>query len=171
VAIRPILEGIPDELKARDQWALWWYQLTLPKGTKPGRWTKPPFIAGTGRRASTTDPKTWRSFETAITYGRVSPSVDGRPPDGIGYMFAPDDPYTGVDLDKCRDPVTGEIKDWARELIDLLDTYCEVSPSGTGVKLILRGKLNIAEHKRVYGDGVVEVYDRDRFFTLTGVRP
>lgn len=171
VAIRPNLEGIPDELKARNQWALWWYQLSQSKGAKPRRWTKPPYTAGTARRASSTDAETWRPFETAVMYGRVGPRVDDRPPDGIGYMFSPDDPYTGVDIDKCRDPVTGQIKEWARELIDLLDTYCEVSPSGTGVKLILRGKLKIAEHKRVFGDGVVEVYDRDRFFTLTGVRP
>jgi putative DNA primase/helicase len=171
VAIRPNLEGIPDELKTRDQWVLWWYQLTQSKGTKSRKWTKPPFIPGTGRRASSTDPATWCSYTNAVMYGRVGPDVSGRRPDGIGYVFSPDDPYTGVDLDKCRDPSSGEIKEWARELIDLLDTYCEVSPSGTGVKLILRGKLKIAEHKRVYGDGVVEVYDRDRFFALTGVRP
>jgi putative DNA primase/helicase len=41
----------------------------------------------------------------------------------------------GIDLDSCRDPQGGGIADWAKEVIERFDTYAEVSPSGTGVKL------------------------------------
>ena len=47
----------------------------------------------------------------------------------------------GFDFDIVRDPEFGIIDPWAQELIDELDGYAEVSPSGTGVKVIVRGEL------------------------------
>jgi putative DNA primase/helicase len=60
---------------------------------------------------------------------------------GIGYVFSAEDPYTGIDLDKCRDPETGTIEEWAQEIIISLRSYTEISPSGRGVHIIVRGKL------------------------------
>ena len=51
----------------------------------------------------------------------------------------------------------------AREIIELFATYTEVSPSGTGVKMIGRGKL---PYTRKLDDR--EAYDAGRFFTMTG---
>jgi len=59
----------------------------------------------------------------------------------------------------------------AREILDLFPgAYVEVSPSGTGIHIFTRG---VAPHngKRSYHDGAVEVYDRERFFTVTGRSP
>src|SRR3712207_2969139 len=50
-------------------------------------------------------------------------------------------PATGADLDKCRDPKTGELATWAEAILALAETYAEVSPSGTGLRLIWRGKV------------------------------
>jgi primase-polymerase (primpol)-like protein len=48
----------------------------------------------------------------------------------LGFILRDD--LIGVDLDGCRDDGTGEIADWATKIIDLLNSYTEVSPSGTG---------------------------------------
>ncbi|MBZ5527068.1 MAG: hypothetical protein LAN71_04075 [Acidobacteriia bacterium] len=83
---------------------------------------------------------------------------------GIGFRFKKSDPYTGVDLDNCRDPETEDLLDWAKEIVQQFGTYTEVSPSGMGVKLIARGKIQKAVSQT---DGV-EMYDHGRFFALTG---
>ena len=85
--------------------------------------------------------------------------------DGIGFVFCSADPYTGVDLDKCRNPETGDIDPWAREIMDALGGYQEVSPSGAGIHVIVEGKLPEGRNRR----GNIEAYSQERFFTVTGV--
>lgn len=82
---------------------------------------------------------------------------------GVGFVFSPDDPYIGVDLDGCRDPITGALQPWAAEIVDALDSYAEHSPTRTGVHLIVRGVL-----PKSVKAGAVEAYDRGRYFTFTG---
>ncbi len=77
-------------------------------------------------------------------------------------MFSSGDPFAGVDLDKCRNPETGELEEWATEIIQDLDGYTEASPSGTGVHIFIRGK---APNKK---RGKVEAYSSERYFTMTG---
>jgi hypothetical protein len=67
-------------------------------------------------------------------------------------------------LDKCRDKESGEIDDWAREAIDQLNSYTELSPSGTGVHIILKAKLPPCGRRK----DRIEMYDWGRFFTMTG---
>ena len=91
---------------------------------------------------------------------------------GIGFVLTGDG-IVGIDLDDCRDPSNGAIKNWAKEVIDYLPTYSEVSPSGTGVKLFVRGVLPEKFNKRYVrpdGDGEVEIYREGRYFTVTGQR-
>jgi hypothetical protein len=90
----------------------------------------------------------------------------------------------GTDLDKCRDQVTGEVSAWGLDLVRRGDTYTEISPSGTGLKMIMMANLEavrslpeFAGRKKLrkqaaYATGRVEVYDRlsNRFFTVTGHR-
>jgi hypothetical protein len=59
---------------------------------------------------------------------------------GVGIeFFASDDGRAlgGVDLDACRDPASGAIEGWALAIIEGLDSYTEISPSGTGAKVFL----------------------------------
>ena len=109
------LDRIPEELRNRRQWVAW---KNMPERGKV------PMVAGLqkARWASTTDPDTWRSFEDAVQ------SLSWA--DGIGCVFSPDHPYTGIDLDEHRDPETGELDDIARSFLDQLESYAEVSPSG-----------------------------------------
>src|SRR5207253_7477755 len=88
-----------------------------------------------------------------------------------GYVFSSDDPFGGIDLDNCRLIETGEITDWACKFISLLNSYAEISPSGTGIKVIVRGKLPKAirvRHSTAYRGGKIEMYSDLRFFTITG---
>jgi primase-polymerase (primpol)-like protein len=99
---------------------------------------------------------TWRSFEEAmqaLQNGRYS---------GVGFVFSSGDPFAAIDLDAVRDPQTGQLEEWAAEIIRDLNGYAEVSPSGKGVHVIVRGK---APNKR---RGKVEAYSSARFFTMSG---
>src|SRR5262249_28288059 len=123
-------EGIPGELKALDQWVLWRYDLN----EKGDDWAKVPYRVHGRAKAKNNDPTTWGRFADALARYQCGGWA------GVGFVFAPDDPYCGVDLDDCRDPVTGRLSDRAWALVDALGSYTEVSPSETGAKLILRGK-------------------------------
>ncbi len=133
-------ENIPEELRRRRQWV-----------NRDDR--KIPQTPGTKRCADSTDSETWRSFEEAIEDGR-----------GLGFVFTSGDPFTGIDLDKCRDPETGVVEEWARRIVEDLDGYVEVSPSGTGLHIIVRGKLPAGHNRR----GHVEAYSAERYFTMSG---
>ncbi|MBM4028884.1 MAG: hypothetical protein FJ280_26335, partial [Planctomycetes bacterium] len=150
-------ENIPEELRSRAQWVAWRYAISH------GRLTKVPVSALTGRNASTTDAGTWAPFSVARDAVARNPSLAG-----VGFVFSPDDPFCGIDLDHGRNPETGEIAPWAQEAIDLLGSYCEISPSQTGVKIWARARLPGKGRKKYGADGnAIEMYDRGRFFTVT----
>ena len=153
--ITPSTENIPEQLTDRPQWVCWRLEI---RGGKP---TKVPYIAGTNSRASSTDLMTWSSFEYAFAAYET-----GEPPyDGIGFVFCSADPLAGIDLDGCRNPETGEVAPWAQKIVaDASEGYVEASPSGTGVHIIVEGRVRDGGLRR----GPVEMYSRDRFFTITG---
>lgn len=77
-----------------------------------------------------------------------------------------------IDLDDCRNPETGVIADWAVDIIQTLNSYSEVSPSGTGVKIIVKGAKNTNRCRAAVADtgGEIEIYDQGRYFTITSQR-
>lgn len=108
-----------------------------------------------GVRASSTDPKTWASFNTAI-------AALFSAPDYAGPGFALGDGWVGVDCDHCVDG-DGIIAEWALAVVRTLDSYTEYSPSGTGIHIIAHGAL-----PKSLKWGGVEMYDKGRYFTVTG---
>ena len=150
---------IPACLRDRPQWVAWRYI------ERDGKQTKAPVNANTGGLAASTDLSTWTTFSQALAACQQRPNLAG-----VGFVFTPDDPYCGVDLDDCIDPETGQIKTWAAEFIRQLDSYAEISPSGAGVKVFLKANKPGSRCRKAYEDGEVEIYDRDRFFTVTGQR-
>jgi len=128
-----------------------------------GKLNKPPY-SPRGGMASSTDPATWGTYDQALAL------VDSGKAKVPGFAFTEACGLTGVDFDNCRDPETGDIEPWVMAQVRAFDTYAEVSPSGRGVKLIGRGQ---ASHNGKNGTkgrhpGQVEMYSRDRFFTVTG---
>jgi len=148
-----ITHAIPGEMKEYAQFVAW---KSIMRGGKP---TKTPINPDMGSFAQVDCPSTWSRFDVAMARYRKDRLA------GIGFVFHLD-PYTGIDFDKCRNPETGEMDAEVRAMVGHLDSYSEVSPSGTGVKVIVRGTLP-GIRNRV---GRIELYDTLRFFTLTGHR-
>ncbi len=73
--------------------------------------------------------------------------------DGFQRFVDPEEGLVYVDIDHCRDKNSGNVEPWAEEIVTALDTYTEASPSGTGLRIIARGKLP-ADHK----DPPIEIY-------------
>jgi hypothetical protein len=86
--------------------------------------------------------------------------------DGIGFVFTQQDPYCGIDFDGWVSN-EGEIGQWAADKIQRLGGYAEFSPSLTGIHVIVRAKLpGTGRNNRARG---IELYDSQRFFTVTGI--
>lgn len=161
-AILPVdRSAIHDGLHSFDRWLNWRFTWKEQRH----KWDKPPINARTGGPGSSTDPATWSRFDEAIAAHRAG--VDGI---GIGFVLGGDDcgvHFSGIDLDDCRNPETGELSDVAKEIIATMDTYAEVSPSGTGIKLLCIGKLPDGARTKNRA-GTVEIYGGGRYFTITG---
>lgn len=155
VYLKPVLEGIPETLKEKSHFVLWRSE------TREGKATKVPYQAN-GRHAKSNDPATWTSFPEAS-----KALNNGGNFDGIGFVLSPQDNFTGIDLDKCRDPQTGAIEPWAQNIIKGINSYTEVSPSGTGIRIFVKD-AQLPEHGRKRGK--IEIYESGRYLTLTGHR-
>lgn len=152
-------ESIPLPLRERTQWVCWRLE-SVEDEEKPRKIPHQP--GNVTARASTTDPSHWATFEDATK------AHEQHGFNGIGFVFSKDDPYCGVDLDKCRNPQTGVMDPWAQAFVDQLGSYSEVSQSGTGVHVIIEGITPGTRHKKKHETGVFEVYDHSRFFCTTG---
>jgi putative DNA primase/helicase len=148
---------VPDDLRECDQWIVW------RRETSGGRETKVPYSIA-GRRASSTNPPDWTEFQNALDFWRKYPERY----DGLGFVFSGEDPFVGIDLDDCLDE-NGMLKRWAQGVVERFsDTYIEVSPSGQGLKIWAKGHLPASVPGVRVADGQIEMYDRARYFTVTG---
>ncbi|MDN6629703.1 MAG: phage/plasmid primase, P4 family [Staphylococcus equorum] len=150
-----MVDLFPKELTKLNNWCVW---RLIKRG---GKDTKLPFNAKTGELAKSNDPSTWTSFDEAqavLSEGNA---------DGLGFFFEP--PYVGIDVDDIADELerykNGDIeKNIVFEMYELLKTYAEISPSGNGIHLILKGEIPGDQRRRKN----VEMYSEGRFFTMTG---
>ena len=151
-------ENIPVELKKVNRWVMWKYVEVGEGETK--RLSKVPMQIN-GASASSTNPKHWSDFfavEQAYQTGKFS---------GVGFVFSQDDNLVGIDIDDCRDVETGELTEFAQNIIDNVDGYVEVSPSETGVKIFTRANFQQAHVDHTIG---LECYPHARYFTVTGAK-
>ena len=139
-------------MKDLRQWLVWRSE------EHDGKPRKIPYSPITGQRASSTNPETWTGYQEAVQSCRKHGY------DGIGFVFTPEDDFCGVDLDGCLDPDTGKIEPWSQKIIEDVDSYTEISPSGTGVHILARGELPEGRNRK----GHFEAYDQGRYFTVTG---
>lgn len=146
-------EYIPKELKAFPNWVCW----TIEE--RDGKLTKIPINPKTGGKAQPNNPSTWTSYDEAVAKWR---NCENGGIEGIGFVLTND--YAGVDLDHCRDLQTGKVETWAQKIVTQLNSYTEVTPSGTGLRVWIKGKLPSGRRKRAN----IEMYDGGRFFTVTG---
>jgi hypothetical protein len=171
--------GIPPALRALPQWTLWAFtdngndENGTPK--KPG---KVPLTCK-GTLAQSNNPATWATFDAAVAAlragvkpaasAKASTRASGAPVfdnvGGVAFVFTKESGIVGIDLDKCRHPVTGEIAPWARDDVADLSSWTEVSPTGTGLHVFVRGTLPDGKGRTT---GKREAYAAGRFFAMTG---
>ena len=133
-------------MKHFDQWVNW-------RLDDAGR--KIPVNPRTLGNAGVNYENSWASFPSAV-------EQDARSELGVGFVLTENDPYTCVDLDKCvgrRGAVGGR----TRDILDLLQGWVELSPSGTGLHVWVRNEQPIS--CRTKG---LEVYSYARWMTVTG---
>lgn len=139
---------LPEELRTRDRW--------IRRDAK-----KVP-LTSAGMAASSTDSRTWSTYEEA------SSSSAGV---GLGFVLSDVDDVVCLDLDHCLNPLTGRLAPWAAAILrDAGTTYVEVSPSGDG--LHIWGRAHVRQGRRIRRpDGTaVEIYGTGRYIAMTGRR-
>ena len=162
-------ENIPEEIKKLPQWILWRYEIVTKKNgekdvSKPPKWLDGDLVAN----SKSTDRSTWKTFENAVydiekANKRMTPEYTI---DGVGFVFVEGSGYVGIDIDDCV--VDGHIKQWGLEIIlSMPQTYWEYSPSGTGVKGIVKAVKKTDKCSKKYHDGKIELFSKERYFTIT----
>ena len=142
---------VPAALRELKQWVCWG---ALERG---GKATKLPLNPSTLKHASVMNPAHWGMLDAALG------PVARRLAVGVGFVFHGQG-FTGLDLDHCRDPNTGTLEPWAAAIVAEVNSYTEVSPSGTGIHIIVEGKKPGNRCR----EGQMEIYDQGRYFTFTG---
>ena len=147
----------------RQQWAVWRWVLV------GGKWTKPPFQARNPQRhASTKDPSTWCDYATALAV------VEAGQAEGVTYMLTELDGLAALDIDHCRDTDTGSVAIWAQLMLgQALHSYCEITPSGTGLRIWGTGTGDRLHKKLPLNtgeDAAVELFRcTEKALTVTGL--
>jgi Virulence-associated protein E len=151
---------LPDALApliTQRRWVIWRWERT-----NKGKPTKVPYQAAwPDRKAKSTDPKTWSNYDTAVNAAKHA--------DGVGFCLLDSD-IAAFDIDKCRDPKTGVIDEWASALVGRVGSYTEITVSGTGLRIVGRG-VGAKVHRKlsVAGDVSCEMYRRaERYIVVTG---
>lgn len=139
----------PQELTTYPNWVVW--RMEQNGGGRP---TKVPYSPKTGTKASTIVPAQWSDYALAC---KAAPYFNG-----IGFVLSGGDPYSFIDLD---DP-QGDSLIIARhqKILHAMDSYSEVSPSGHGLHILCKGKVDGKGCKK----DKVELYSYAHYFTMTG---
>ena len=155
---------VPAIFKQTPNWLRWRLE------NVDGRDTKVPYQVN-GSKASSTNPATWTDYRTAASEWTIDRTR------GVGFALTKELGVIGFDLDGSLNPQNGEIALWAKRIIDTLNSYTEITPSGTGVRVFVVGKKPDGKFKfhlalsAGFGTKVqIEVYDHARYFTMTGNR-
>lgn len=138
-------DNIPDELKKLNQWVC------------VASDSKVPMKAWENEVASSTNPKTWSDFETALE------SYNQHYYDYCGFVFA-DNGYVGIDID-CGYDEDGLMSYLGADIVGKCHSYTEKSRSGRGFHILLRGTLPFKGKNNLNG---VEIYKAARYFIMTG---
>ena len=146
---------VPEEMKALKQWVIWGVNEEKPKSPYN------PQSSSVGAKAN--DPGTWAGFAAAA----AAAARLGR--GGIGFEFGAPGGIAGLDLDHVIND-KGELAQWAAEIVALMDSYTELSPSGRGLHIIFKLSVPYSEICPRNKDSKqgIEIYDTGRYFTVTG---
>jgi hypothetical protein len=146
-----MFDRIPDEMRAFNQWIVWRYEdRNSPKPTKV------PYNPLNGRMASVDDFSTWATFEQACYAATTAKMYDG-----VGFVLTESDPYAFIDLDDAGED--SEAWEKQKRIFEEFPSYAELSPSGKGLHIIVRGRVETGRRR-----SKIEVYSSLRYMTMTG---
>lgn len=149
-------KNIPPPLKKIDHWVTWRYE---DHGGK--KQSKVPYQVNS-ERAKINDPSHWVSFEEANEF-RLKQGFDG-----LGFVLTENDDIIGIDIDNCIFE-DGTLSELAEEIIRLCGSYSEISPSGKGIRIFMRGEYppgdKYLKNNKELG---LEIYNSNRYLTVTG---
>ena len=139
----PLFDNVPEEIRS-GCWCVW--QAKQKKGQQ-AKFDKVP--SARGLQLSTKQPERWLTFAQAVAEYLTGGY------NGIGKLVLPDEGLIYIDID-------GDID--AHEWLAKFPTYCELSPSGQGLRLIGRGTIprDITKPIEMYAGHA------PRFVTITG---
>jgi hypothetical protein len=153
--------SVPQMLRDIPRWICWDY-MDYGDGKKP---RKVPISPNGDYGINYNDPSAWRSFDD------VMQEAGRRGGLGVGFVFSEEDDIVGIDLDNAYDEQAW-LKTWAREITQhFVGAFCEETPSRLGLHIIgLSGKINGRTRIELKdGDGGIERYSENRWFTFTGI--
>ena len=153
--------GIPEELRLVPSWLCWRYHWVPPQG----RWSKLP-ISPASRQAMDCDKgEGLAPFDAAMAaYEALRLAPEASRLDGVGLALRGTG-FVALDLDHCVDEA-GTPADHAIEMVRVFKSYAELSPSGRGLRIMLRGQLPPGRRK-IRQPFAVEFFDAN-YVTLTG---
>ena len=144
-------EHVPQSLKNNEPFCLW--------RSENGR--KIPYQIS-GMRAKPSDPSTFTGFDDVMEVFDNSYA-------GIGVLTTT---FTKIDIDDCVDD--NKLSPFEEEIVEAIDSYTELSPSGTGIHIICYTPGIDFDRNRYYFNSRkngLEIYvpgATNRFFTVTG---
>ncbi len=152
-------------LKALPQWVCWRFS------QGEGKRKKPPCSLG-GELINPTDPANWIDFAeaaAAIEEAELLAEEEGEDGaiSGIGFSLSDSDPFTCIDIDHCLDE-NGAPDDFAKGIIRRFNSYTEVSPSGNGLHIWVKGNWPASPRPKICGREI-EIYSCKRYMTVTGI--
>jgi hypothetical protein len=147
----PDKANLPPELIRTNRFLLWF---AGERDGKPTKLPAAPWVSGHWNQIDGTDSVNWTTFDKALEYTKQK--------EGYGIGVALGDGILGIDLDHCIDDA-GNVSEFASRIVYRAASYTELSPSGKGVHILMRGKGQVKSKE-------LEIYDWGRFFTLTGRR-
>jgi primase-polymerase (primpol)-like protein len=162
------------QLSEEARWVAW------RRETRDGKSVKVPYHPRTGELAQCNNPATWATRSEAEWW--VATELG----DGVGIVLGPvgDADLCGINLDSRVDAGSGEVAEWAQEIVDRINSYCEISPSRGGIKVFVRApQAEQAAIDAIFGGQsrrrftrcnsgdhppAIELYRSNTYFAVTG---
>lgn len=151
------------ELTSLKQWVCW----KAGRVKANGRFDKIPCVPDYfSYSINAQDPSKHLSYKRAAWAYKTYEGIDG-----IGFVPMKDDPFCFLDMDNILLPNIDEVKPWVKKLDEKLDSFTYATPSGEGLRVVLKGELPSGGGRYLYrdedGNHALEAYDSNHFLTFT----
>ena len=152
--------SVPDSLVDEDVWICYRQVDDSKKPIDPSRPRKVVPI-------SAKDTSYGVDFQEALEAVHISRQSPGADIDGVGIQLDADPELTLIDVDGVVED-DGSIAEWVHEMVRDVGSYAEISPSGTGVHILLRDPVGV--DNEYSSKDKIECYESKRYCTFTGAR-